>query len=187
MNRLSEQKLEALRHNIFPVKVQNLVSRYECSSRLQQVISFTLCHTKVDGMIQFRTVSYRVVTVLKLLRAADLTGKWHHVFCDSFFTSIRVVVRLFNLNKYLTGTIRKNRHPNANGSIFARRGPVLCCAYRERPNRKVVRFVSTYCHGVHSTNEKSKIATDYNQSMGGVDLNDMMSGIYEDKRKTKAM
>lgn len=34
---------------------------------------------------------------------------------------------------------------------------------------------------------KSKIATDYNQSMGGVDLNDMMSGIYEDKRKTKAM
>jgi hypothetical protein len=26
------------------------------------VISFTLCHTKVDGMIQFRTVSYMVVT-----------------------------------------------------------------------------------------------------------------------------
>ena len=26
------------------------------------VISFTLCHTKVDGMIQFRTVSYMVVS-----------------------------------------------------------------------------------------------------------------------------
>ena len=134
--------------------------------------------------------------VLKLLRAADLTGKWYHVFCDNIFTSIRLAVRLFNLNTYLTGTIRRNRHlpriieqgnPYANESIFACRGPVLCCAYRERPNRKVVRFVSTYCHGVHNANERPNIATDYNQSMGRVDLNDMMSGIYEDKRKTKTM
>ncbi|XP_071156425.1 piggyBac transposable element-derived protein 4-like [Mytilus edulis] len=134
--------------------------------------------------------------VFKLLRSAGLLGKWFHVFCDNFFTSISLASRLYTENTYLTDTIRKNRHlprlikeanPNANQSVFARRGPLLCCAFRERPNRKVVRFVSTYHNGIHNQNEKPSLAISYNQYMGGVDLNDMMCGIYEDKRKTKTM
>ncbi|CAC5373928.1 unnamed protein product [Mytilus coruscus] len=81
----------------------------------------------------------------------------------------------------------KEANPNANQSVFSRRGPLLCCAFRERPNRKVVRFVSTFHNGIHNQNEKPSLAISYNQNMGGVDLNDMMCGIYEDKTKTKTM
>ncbi|CAC5400421.1 unnamed protein product [Mytilus coruscus] len=132
--------------------------------------------------------------VFKLLRSAGLLGKWFHVFCDNFFTSISLTTRLYTENTYLTGTIRKNRHlarlikdanPNANQFVFTRRGLLLCCAFRERPNRKVVRCVSTFHNGIHNQNEKPSLAISYNQNMGGVDLNDMMCGIYEDKTKTK--
>ncbi|CAC5388018.1 unnamed protein product [Mytilus coruscus] len=123
-----------------------------------------------------------------------ILGKWYHVFCDNYFTSISLASRLYTTNTYLTGTIRKNRHlprlikeanPNANQSVFARRGPLLCCAFRERPNRKVVRFVSTFHNGIYNPNEKPSLAISYTQIMGGVDLNDMMCRIHEDKRKTK--
>ncbi|CAC5396371.1 unnamed protein product [Mytilus coruscus] len=110
--------------------------------------------------------------VFKLLRSAGLLGKWFHVFCDIFFTSISLASRLYTENTYLTGTIRKNRHL-----------PRLI----KEANPNVVRFVSTFHNGIHNQNEKPSLAISYNQSMGGVDLNDMMCGIYEDKRKTKTM
>jgi hypothetical protein len=54
-------------------------------------------------------------------------------------------------------------------------GRLLCCAFKERQNRKTVRFLSTYMNAVHNQNEKPSIATTYNKFMGGVDMNDMMS------------
>jgi hypothetical protein len=122
--------------------------------------------------------------VMKLLRESDLLGKWHHVFCDNFFTSLILARRLLTANTYLTGTILKNRNlprliseanPGANQTVFSRSGRLLCCAFKERQNRKTVRFVSTYMNAVHNQNEKPSIATTYNKFMGGVDMNDMMS------------
>jgi hypothetical protein len=120
--------------------------------------------------------------VMKLLRESDLLG--HHVFCDNFFTSLILARRLLTANTYLTGTMRKNRNlprliseanPGANQTVFSRSGRLLCCALKERQNRKTVRFVSTYMNTVHNQNEKPSIATTYNKFMGGVDMNDMMS------------
>jgi hypothetical protein len=122
--------------------------------------------------------------VMKLLRESDLLGKWHHVFCDNFFTSLILARRLLTANTYLTGTILKNRNlprliseanPGANQTVFSRSGRLLCCAFKERQNRKTVRFVSTYMNAVHNQNEKPSIATTYDKFMGGVDMNDMMS------------
>jgi hypothetical protein len=134
--------------------------------------------------------------VMKLLRESDLLEKWHHVFCDNFFTSLILARSLLTANTYLTGTIRKNRNlprliseanPGANQAVFSRSGCLLCCAFKERQNRKTVRFVSTYMNAVHNQNEKPSIATTYNKFMGGVDRNDMLSGVYDDHRKSKAM
>jgi hypothetical protein len=43
-------------------------------------------------------------------------------------------------------------------TVFSRSGCLLCCALKERQNRKTVRFVSKYMNAVHNQNEKpSKI------------------------------
>jgi hypothetical protein len=42
-------------------------------------------------------------------------------------------------------------------------------------------------NAVHNQNEKPSIATTYNKFMEGVDMNDMMSGVYDDHRKSKSM
>jgi hypothetical protein len=41
-------------------------------------------------------------------------------------------------------------------------------------------------NAVHNQNEKQSIATTYNKLNGGVDMNDMMSGVYDDHRKSKS-
>ncbi|CAC5406924.1 unnamed protein product [Mytilus coruscus] len=78
--------------------------------------------------------------------------------------------------------------PSAAGErfLFIRQRELMCVAYKERQNRKTVRFVtsavkaSAPAHG-----HKPVVSSIYSKNMGGVDLNDMMSGIYDDKRKTK--
>ena len=50
-------------------------------------------------------MSYHVVTKL----TEELTGKFHHVYFDSFFTSIPLATNLLENGIYMCGTIRKNR------------------------------------------------------------------------------
>ncbi|XP_052089776.1 piggyBac transposable element-derived protein 4-like [Mytilus californianus] len=135
--------------------------------------------------------------VKKLMTEANLLNKNYHIFCDNFFTSIPLVRHLRTLRTYFTGTLRANRQMpqllrnpqlRENESLFIRQRELMCVAYKERQNRKTVRFVtsavkaSAPAHG-----HKPVVSSIYSKNMGGVDLNDMMSGIYDDKRKTKTM
>lgn len=112
-----------------------------------------------------------------------------------------LLFRLFDtyktLRTYFTGTLHANRQmPQSlrnhqlreNESLCIRQREIVCAAYKERQNRKTVRFVtsavkaSTLSHG-----HKPVVSTVYSKYIGWVDLNDMMSGINDDKRKTKTM
>jgi hypothetical protein len=134
--------------------------------------------------------------IITLMESANLLNKWHHIFCDNFFTSITLANRLYTLKTYITGTLRANRimprlmHNvtlGENESVFLRQGPLLGCAYKERRNRRTVRFISTAMPAIHIPHDKPIVATTYNKYMGGVDLNDMMTSTYDDGRKSTCM
>ncbi|CAG2227154.1 unnamed protein product [Mytilus edulis] len=52
-----------------------------------------------------KSLSYHVITKL----SEELKGKFHHVYFDSFFTSIPLALNLLENGIYMCGTIRKNR------------------------------------------------------------------------------
>ncbi|CAC5391945.1 unnamed protein product [Mytilus coruscus] len=133
--------------------------------------------------------------VKKIMTETNLFNKNYHIFCDNFFTSIPLVRHLRTLRTYFTGTLRakrqmpqllRNPQLRKNESLFIRQRELMCVAYKERQNRKTVRFVTSAVKAsalVHR--HKLVVSSIYSKNMGGVDLNDMMSGIYDDKRKNK--
>ena len=134
--------------------------------------------------------------IITLMESANLLNKWYHIFCDNFFISITLVNRLYTLKTYITGTLRANRimprfmhnvNLGENESVILRQGPLLGCAYKERRNRRTVRFISTAMPAIHIPQDKPIVATTYNKYMGGVDLNDMMTSTYHDGRKSTCM
>ncbi|CAC5406925.1 unnamed protein product [Mytilus coruscus] len=135
--------------------------------------------------------------VKKIMTEANLFNKNYHIFCDNFFTSIPLVRHLRTLRTYFTGTLRANRQMpqllrnpqlRENESLFIRQRELMCVAYKERQNRKTVRFVTSAAKAsAPAHGHKPVVSSIYSRNMVGVDLNDMMSCIYDDKRKTKTM
>ncbi|PJE77355.1 hypothetical protein CI610_03723 [invertebrate metagenome] len=131
--------------------------------------------------------------VFELLEAAGLLNKGFHLITDSFFSSIDLARRLFQVGTNFTGTLRANSrdqpnairtpHANAGQCVYMRKRNILLCAYKERPNRKAVRLV-TNCMAARNGVRKPEIVEFYNKNMGGVDLNDMLTLTYDDNRKT---
>ena len=139
-----------------------------------------------------------------------LQGKNYHIFCDNFFTSVRLVEDLLAKNLYLCGTTRSNRtdfpadlKPNKPAvkalrrgeSIFRRKGNIVAIVWKDK---EVVSFISTQCNvrGDETVRRKQKdgtyievptipTVTLYNKYMGGVDHNDQMRQYYETSRRAK--
>ena len=68
-----------------------------------------------DGATE-HNLGYRVVYDL----TRNITGKNHYVFCDNFFTSVKLAEDLLQDNIYLCGTTRANRkgHVILGGKTF---------------------------------------------------------------------
>lgn len=96
-------------------------------------------------------LGYRVVREL----SQPFVGKHHHIFCNNFFTSIKLACDLLRDETYMCGTIRPNRRGFPNGlspqkaevkalrkgeSKFYRRGNLVASVWKDT---KLVCFLST--------------------------------------------
>ena len=161
---------------------------------------------KKAGSIPERSLGYRVVTDL----ARDLQGKNYHIFCDNFFTSVRLARDLLDNELYLCGTTRSNRtdfpadlKPNKQEvkalrrgeSVHRRQGNIVVTVWKDK---KLVSFISTQCDvtGNETVRRKEEdgtyievptipAVTLYNKYMGGVDRSDQMRQYYETSRWAK--
>ncbi|XP_048577744.1 piggyBac transposable element-derived protein 4-like [Nematostella vectensis] len=153
---------------------------------------------KKDGGVQ-QGLGYQVVYDL----TRKVAGKGHHVFCDNFFTSVKLAEDLLKDSIYLCGTTRSNRKDfpaelkdaaaikklRRGESIFRQKGNVVCTIWKDK---KAVAFISTQCEakGIETVNRRQKdgsilkvdslpVVTLYNKFMGGVDKADQYRQYYE--------
>lgn len=86
----------------------------------------------------------------------DLRGKNHHIYCDSYFTSIPLALDLLRVGVYMCGTIRKNRkyYPEALKNLPVRLQPGQYVARRsESSNLTAVAWMDNRPVCALSTNE----------------------------------
>lgn len=201
------QKL-SIDESLVACKARSVMTQYIPSKSSKFGIKFWMLVESISGflcrIITYRGKKYDPVPrhqlqgsddILNLLGQSDLLNQQYHVYCDSFFSSIDIACRLARLGTYFTGTLRKNRPMplvvkeadlSPDTSVFMRRGDLLAVAYRQS-DKKPVRMISTYHSAKVLTGGKPKLVEKYNKYMGGVDLNDMMTGFYTDKRKSVKM
>lgn len=191
-----------------PMKpVKRGIKIWECADSSNGYVYNLQVYTgKQDGGVTENGLSYRVVREL----TEPFLHKYHHVFCDNFFTSIPLACDLLREQTYLCGTIRSNRHglpasllpKNAEvkalrkgESRFCRRGNLVASVWQDT---KLVSFLSTQSNpvGDDHVNRKQRdgsiievptvpAAVSYNSNMGGVDLNDQHRKYYSVGRKSR--
>lgn len=191
-----------------PLKpVKHGIKIWECADSLNGYICNLQVYTaKQDGGVTEQGLGYRVVCVLM----EPFLHKYHHVFCDNFFTSIPLACDLLREQTYLCGTIRSNRHglpaslslQNAEvkalrkgESKFCHCGNLVASVWKDT---KLVSFLSTQWNpvGDDHVNRKQQdgsviqvptvpAAVSYNKNMGGVDLNDQHHKYYSVGRKSR--
>ena len=191
-----------------PMKpIKRGIKIWECAdSSNSYVCNFQVYTGRQDGGVTEHGLGYRVVRELTQL----FVGKHHHIFCDNFFTSIKLACDLLRDETYLCGTIRSNRQGLPNGwspqkaevkalrkgqSKFYRRGKLVASVWKDT---KLVYFLSTQLNpvGDETVNRKQRDGTiiqvpsipaaiSYNKNMGGVDLNDQRRNYYTVGRKSR--
>ena len=191
-----------------PMKpIKRGIKVWECADSSNGYVCNLQVYTgKQDGGTTEHGLGYRVVRDL----TRPFLGKYHHVFCDNFFTSISLACDLLRDKTYLCGTIRSNRRgfPKSlqpqkaevkalqkGESIFRRRGNLVATVWKDT---KLVSFLSTQSNpvGDETVNRKQRdgsiiqvptvpVAVSYNKNMGGVDLNDQLRQYYAVGRKSR--
>jgi len=96
-----------------PLKpIKRGIKVWECADASNGYVCNLQVYTgKQDGGITEHGLGYRVVREL----SQPFIGKYHHVFCDNFFTSIQLACDLLRDETYLCGTIHNNRQGFPNG------------------------------------------------------------------------
>lgn len=148
---------------------------------------------------------YNVVTKL----TEELKGKFHHVYFDSFFTSIPLAVDLLKNGIYMCGTIRQNRRQFPedlkvkNLPVHLEQGQYVA---RQSGNLAAVVWMDNRHVSVLSTNEsidqcdlterrqkdgtvrmisRPRIITNYQDNFRGVDICDQLRSKYPVGRSSK--
>ena len=139
--------------------------------------------------------------VARLMTNLFHTGR--HVFCDSWYSSVRLAMWLWENGTYFTGTINplrgvpvflRNETLGKKLSSFARKGCMLVCKYVDRKtlysitskfSARVIPRTKKYFRGRAYFNLPKQI-DDYNQHMGTVDLVDLKLKYYSSSRKSLA-
>ena len=142
--------------------------------------------------------------VARLLRSADLHGKGHVLVMDRYYNSVSLFEHLHREQKTLAvGTAMSNRKffpkdlklgkKAARGEMdFQCRQNISVCVWQDR---KPIMFLSNYHDPTDAqvTNRRNKDGTqiqlpipkaakDYNQYMGGTDLNDQMTRLQKSRK-----
>ena len=146
-------------------------------------------------------LGYHVVMDL----AQHISGKYHHLYFDNYFTSAKLMMDLLSIQTYSCGTVRNNRKglpPGFNkktgnqdrGTISQwQKGDVLATKWKDR---KDVYLLSTACGdnvgevsrrlGKTSTHVRCpEVVMTYNRFMGGVDLSDHLRSYYQIGKKAR--
>jgi hypothetical protein len=149
-------------------------------------------------------ISERIV--VELIR--ELLDQGYHLFCDSWFASVRLAEYLLTRQTLLTCTIRQDRgvplclrqtQLRPPGNAFTRRGRVLAIKVvdRRRSGTKTVYMLDTAGtaevvqarrmtrNGEVQHVEKPASALAYNRSMGGLDRMDAACQPYNSARRTQ--
>lgn len=147
--------------------------------------------------------------VLKLVETLP-TNQQIRIFADNWFSSYSLIVELKRLGFQFTGTVRKGRIPNTNfipDKVLASMGRGSYDAYISSDNiiivkwmdNKAIHLISSY-KGVMPldnvrrwsaaqkefiTVNRPAVVRDYNQNMGGIDLNDFLVALYRTSIGTK--
>ena len=191
-----------------PLKpIKRGIKVWECADSSNGYVCILQVYTgRQDGGVTEHGLGYRLVREL----SEPFIGKHHHIFCDKFFTSIKLDCDLLRDDMYICGTIRSNRRgfPNslspqtaeAKGlrkgeSKFYRRRNLVASVWKDT---KLVCFLSTQSNpvGDQTVNRKQRDGTviqvptvpaaiSYNKNMGGFDLNDQQRNYYAVGRKSR--
>ena len=135
--------------------------------------------------------------------------RYHHIYCDNFFSSVTLFLDLLRHGLYACGTLRQNRKgfpedlkpfvkkgfKERGDSIIRQRENISVTVWQDN---RTVSFLSTNCNPTTpgSVNRKNKDGTTrivpcpeaaqhYNKYMGGVDLNDQLRGYYSLRMKCR--
>ena len=191
-----------------PLKpIKRGIKVWECADSSNSYVCIFQVYTgRQDGGVTEHGLGYRLVREL----SEPFIGKHHHIFCDNFFTSIKLACDLLRDDTYICGTIRSNRRgfPNSlspqtaevkglrkGESKFYRSGNLVASVWKDT---KLVCFLSTQSNPVsdQTVNRKQRdgnviqvptvpAAFSYNKNMGGVDLNDQQRNYYAVGRKSR--
>ena len=142
----------------------------------------------------------------------NLVGKHHHIFCDNFFTSVRLFEELHERGIYATGTLRADRKGfpedlkesvkkglKERGECKIRQSKLdtnlSVCVWQDT---KAVTACTTFCkttplsevqrkmkNGEHHTFPCPESIMTYNKYMGGVDKNDQLREYYHVRLKSR--
>ena len=127
-----------------PLKpIKRGIKVWECADSLNgYVCNLQVYPGRQDGGNAEHGLGYHVVQVL----SEPFIGKHHHIFCDNFFTSIKLACDLLRDDTYICGTIRSNRRgfPNSlspqtaevkglrkDESKFYRRGNLVASVWKD--------------------------------------------------------
>lgn len=141
-----------------PLKpIKRGIKVWECADASNGYVCNLQVYTgKKDGGQTEHGLGYCVVREL----TEPFVGKYHHVFCDNFFTSIRLACDLLRDETYMCGTIRPNRQGFPQGlrpqtpdvkamrkgeSKFYRRGNLVATVWKDT---KLVCFLSSQSNPV---------------------------------------
>ena len=188
---------------IYPVHAKETKKKFGmkvwalCEGKTGYCCNFQVYTGKVDGA-QEQGLTYHVVFDL----LTPYLNKWYSVFFDNFFCSVKLVADLLKQQTLACGTLHTNR-VNLPSDLSARkfcRGDVkfwicnLISVVRWKDKRDV--FAISSCHPTEMVTipprededkavEKLVMITDYNQSMGGVDLRNQLLNYHALSRKTR--
>ena len=135
--------------------------------------------------------------------AQTLLDCGRHIFCDNWYSSVRLCTWLYERRTYFTGTINpyrgvptflRDEDLGRKLSSFVRRGYVLICKYVDRKTlysittkykARCVQITKKYFRSTVFFNLPSQI-NQYNQNMGTVDQADQRLKYYSSGRKSLA-
>lgn len=167
--------------------------------------SYALCESKTGyacALIQYNSRKPETNLNMLVRLTKNYQNKFHHLYMDNFYTSVKVIEAMAEKGIYCCGTLRDNRggpkdikkivkrFKKGEGLVYTN-DLINCIGLMD--NGPVAILTNIHSSIVANTSgdedegnlSKSNVVKDYNSYMGGVDLMDQMTGYYGINRRSK--